>query len=129
MRFTEHEMTVALSGCAKAMLAVQRKDVRKGKIHIDEAWSQLSGYQRFTMLDALGTQLLPVLAALPDIEVAAGTRPTFTDQQIRETVEQCAEESDAGRLRRKATLAARVALVRIALDQLPPRSDVQAFDD
>ena len=36
-------------------------------------------YQRYTMLDSLGTQVLPVLVALPDVDVEPGTRPTFTD--------------------------------------------------
>ncbi|WP_372728886.1 hypothetical protein [Nocardioides sp.] len=131
MRFTEHEMTVALAGCAKAMLATQRKDIRKGQVDVDEAWEQLGGYQRFTMLDALGGQVLPVLHALPDVEVPDGTRPTFTDQQIRATVEETLGEAEGGRLRRKATLAARVALVKIALNAVPPRRapDVDPLDD
>ena len=130
MRFTEHELTVALKGSAKAMLAVQRKEIRKGKVDVDQAWDDLTGYQRFTMLDALGGQLLPVLEALPDVEVPFGTAPSFTDEQIRETVEQCVND-DGGRLRRKAMVVARIAMVRIALQQLPPRRDPDAplFDD
>ncbi|MCW2776015.1 MAG: hypothetical protein JWN91_4341, partial [Nocardioides sp.] len=30
MRFTEHELTAALTGAAKAVVTAQRKDVRKG---------------------------------------------------------------------------------------------------
>lgn len=114
-------MTTALTGTAKRLLAVQRKDVRKGRTDVDTAWGEMDQYQRFKILDALGDQLLPVLVALPDIEVAPGTRPTFTNQQITAAVEQCLGEA-GGRLRRKAAVSARVALVRMALQQLPPRS-------
>ena len=79
MRFTERELTVALEGAAKSVLAVQDKTVRKGRRTADDAWAELTRYQRFQLLDGLGDQLLPVLVSLPDVEVAAGTRPTFTD--------------------------------------------------
>ena len=101
MRFTEHELTTALTGTAKQLMAVQRKDVRRGRADIDAVWGEMARYERFKILDALGSQLLPVLVALPDIEVAPGTRPTFTDQQIKAAVEQCLGE-EGGRLRRKA---------------------------
>ena len=123
MRFTEHELTTALTGAAKAVLGAQNREVRKGRADIDSLWEGLTRFQRFQMLDSLGDQILPVLVALPDVEVEAGTRPTFTDQQIQETVEQKLDESEGGRLRRKVLVAARVALVRTALDSLPPRLD------
>jgi len=122
MRFTEHELTAALTGAAKTVLATQLKDVRKGKADIDTVWNEMDRFQRFKVLDSLGDQLLPVLVALPDVEVEAGTRPTFTDEQIAETVEARLGD-EGGRLRRKVLVAARVALVRTALDHVPPRSD------
>src|SRR6478736_268473 len=109
MRFTEHELTAALTGAAKGVLAAQDKDVRKGRRTPDEAWDALGRYQRFQLLDNLGDQLLPVLVALPDVEVEAGTRPTFTDEQVTATVEERLGE-EGGRIRR-AVLTARVALV------------------
>jgi len=60
MRFTEHELTAALTGAAKSVLA-SRKDVRKRGLDIDTAWEAMSRYERFQMLDALGDQILPVL--------------------------------------------------------------------
>ena len=120
MRFTEHELTAALTGTAKQMLAVRRRDVRRGRVDVDAVWQQMSPYQRFKILDTLGDQLLPVLVDLPDVEVAPGTRPAFTDQQIKEAVEQRLAAGGGG-LRRKAAVAARVALVRTALLQVPPR--------
>jgi hypothetical protein len=122
MRFTEHELTAALTGAAKTVLATQLKDVRKGKADIDTVWNEMDRFQRFKVLDSLGDQLLPVLVALPDVEVEAGTRPTFTDEQIVETVEARLGD-EGGRLKRKVLVAARVALVRTALEHVPPRSD------
>jgi hypothetical protein len=120
MRFSEHELTTALTGTAKQLLAVQRKDVRKGRVDVDEVWDGMDRYERFKILDALGTQLFPVLGALPDVEVAAGSRPSYTDKEVVAAVEQCVDEA-GGRLRRKAVVAARVAVVRMALQQVPPK--------
>jgi hypothetical protein len=126
MRFTEHELTVALTGTAKSVLAAQRKDVRRGKVDVDTAWDGMDRYQRFKLLDALGGQILPVLTALPDVEVEPGTRPSFTDAQISQVVEE--KVGDGGRrLRRKVVVATRVNLVRTALGHLPPRSDPDAL--
>jgi len=125
MRFTEHELTLALTGVAKNVLAVQDKQVRKGRRTADELWDSLGRYERFKVLDGLGDQLLPVLVALPDVEVEPGTRPTFTDEQITATVEE--KLGDEKGLRRKALLTARVALVKLALECLPPRQDPDAL--
>lgn len=126
MRFTEHEMTAALTGAAKAVLAAQNKDVRKGRMDIDVLWDGLDRYQRFQVLNALGDEILPVLVALPDVEVETGTRPTFTDEQITEAVEGQVGEV-GGKMRRKVVVASRVALVRTALGCVPPRSDPDAL--
>ena len=126
MRFTEHELTAALTGAAKTVLAAQDKDVRRGRQDVDEVWEQMDRYQRFVLLDALGGEVLPVLVALPDVEVPTGTRPTFTDAQVTETVEGLVGE-DVGRVRRKVVVKARVALVQAALSHVPPRSDPDAL--
>lgn len=126
MRFTEHELTVALTGAAKTVVASQRRDVRRGKRDIDEVWAEMDRYRRFQVLDALGGQLLPVLVALPDVEVAAGTRPTFTDAQVTAAVEGLVGDDVRG-LKRKVVVKARVALVRTALASVPPRSDPDAL--
>ena len=126
MRFTEHELTAALTGAAKTVLAAQDKDVRRGRQDVDALWDQMDRYQRFRLLDALGGDVLPVLVALPDVEVPSGTRPTFTDEQVTETVESLVGE-DVGRLKRKVVVKARVALVQAALTHVPPRSDPDAL--
>jgi hypothetical protein len=122
VRFTEHELTAALTGTAKGVLGRQRKDVRRGRVDIDTVWDGLDRYQRFQLLDRLGSEILPVLVALPDVEVRPGDRATYTDSEVRETVESLLDES-TGRLRRAVIVTSRVALVQEALGHLPPRSD------
>jgi hypothetical protein len=127
MRFTEHELTVALTAAAKPVAAARGRGLRKSRQDPDEVWNGLSGYERYQVLDALGGQLLPALVALPDIEVATGTRPTFTDAQVLAAVEETIGEVPGGRVRRKVVVTARVALVKAALAGLPPRSDPDAL--
>ncbi len=126
MRLTERELTVALEGAAKSVLAAQDKDVRKGRRTVDDAWAALTKYQRYQMLAGLGDQLLGPLVALPDIEVPVGTRPTFTDEQVTAAVEERAGDELRG-LRGKVLLKARVALVQLALSHVPPRADPDAL--
>jgi hypothetical protein len=126
MRFTEQEMTAALTGAAKTVLATQRRDVRRGRVDVDTAWNELDGLRRFQLLDELGAQLLPVLVALPDVEVAAGTRPSYTDREVGEAV--ASVLGDAGsKLRRAVLVKARTALVQTALAHVPPRQDPDAL--
>lgn len=125
MRFTEHELTEAVTAAAKTVLAA-RKDVRRGRQDVEQVWEALTRYQRYQLLEGVGSQILAVLVALPDVEVEAGTRPTFTDRQIVETVESVVGH-DLGRVRRAVALAARVALVKSALAGLPPRQDPDAL--
>jgi hypothetical protein len=126
VRFTERELTVALEGAAKAVLATQDKSVRKRRRTADDAWAELTRYQRFQLLDGLGDQLLPVLVALPDVDVAPGTRPTFTDDQVRTTVEEQLGDRAKG-LKGRVVVQGQTALVRIALAALPPRADPDAL--
>ena len=126
MRFTEHELTRALTGTAKSVLAAQHRGVRRGKVDINTVWEEMDRYQRFKLLDSLGSQILPVLVALPDVEVEPGTRPSFTDRQILEVVESRVGEG-GGKLRRKVVVAGQLALVRTALEHLPPRMDPDAL--
>lgn len=123
MRFTEHELTVAVTAAAK--IVAGGKAGRRAKAA--SAWDEMSKLDRYHLLDAVGGQVLPVLLALPDVEVPAGTRPTFTDEQIAAAVEETLGESGGGRLRRKVAVAARLTLVRTALAQLPVRQDPDAL--
>ncbi|WP_175422355.1 hypothetical protein [Nocardioides jishulii] len=121
MRFTEHELTQAIHGVAKSVLAA-RKDVRKKKVDVEQLWSTMDKFERYQLIDGLGSQLIPVLIALPDVEVAAGTRATFTPEQVTEAVESVVGDA-GGKLRRKATVALQVALTTEALKHLPVRRD------
>lgn len=119
MRFTEREMTAGLTGAAKLVAARGRAD------QADEVWEAMTRFERFQVLDGLGSQVLAVLVALPDVDVAIGTRPTFTDAQVVEAVE--ATLGDVGRLKRKMQVAARVALTKTVLEHVPPRADPDAL--
>lgn len=123
MRFTEHELTVAVTAAARTVAAGRVR--RRAKD--DDAWEAMSKIDRYHLLEAVGGQVLPVLLALPDVEVPAGTRPTFTDEQVAAAVEQTLGEGGVGRLRQKVAVAARVTLVRTALAQLPVRQDPDAL--
>ena len=126
MRFTEHELTAALTGTAKEIMATRRKDVRRGQSDIDDVWDEMDRYQRFQLLDQLGDQILLALVALPDVEVAYGERATYTDREVRDTVEATVGD-DLGRLRRALIVKTRTALVQAALSHVPPRRDPDTF--
>lgn len=123
MRFTEHELTVAVTAAAKVVAVGRARRRSKG----EAAWEALSKIERYHLLEAVGSQVLPVLLALPDVEVPAGTRPTFTDAQVAAAVEETLGESGVGRIRQKVAVAARLTLVRTALAQLPVRQDPDAL--
>lgn len=125
MRFTEHELTAALTGAAKSVMSTS-KQFRRSGVDLDTAWDAMDRYQRFKLLDALGTQILPVLVALPDVEVAPGTRPSYPNRQVSEVVEGLVGD-DLGRLRRAVVVKARTALVQTALAHVPPRIDPDAL--
>jgi hypothetical protein len=126
MRFTERELTSAVEGAAKSVLAARDKDVRKGRRTADDAWAALGRYQRYQLMDGIGAQLLGVLVALPDVEVPIGTRPAFTDEQVAAAVAERSGDEFRG-MRGKVLLKARVALVQLALSHVPPRADPDAL--
>ena len=124
MRFTEAELTAALTGAAKSVMA-SRKLRRRGT-DVDTAWDSLGPYQRFKLLDAVGDQVLPVLVALPDVDVAPGTRPSYSTQQVQEVVAGLVGDG-LGKVQRLVAVKARTALVQTALAHVPPRLDPDAL--
>ena len=122
MRFTEHELTIAVTAAAKSVAGTKGRR----RADADAVWESMSKLDRYHHLEAVGGQVLPVLLALPDVEVPAGTRPTFTDAQVLAAVEETLGEG-GGRLRRKVTVVARATLVKVALAQLPIRQDPDAL--
>lgn len=85
MRFTEHEMTAALHGYVKAGL---HRDPEQA----EEIWRTMPKFPRFERIQMVGEVVLPVFGLLPDILVATGERPTFTDAQVAETLAPWLEE-------------------------------------
>ncbi|MCL8027245.1 hypothetical protein [Nocardioides bruguierae] len=124
MRFTENEMTRAMEGAAKSVLATQREVRKKGR-DVEDVWHELGRFGRYQLLSGLGDQILPVLVALPDVEVEPGTRPQFTDEQVQAAVEETL--GDANRLQRAVLVRTRIALVRQALEAVPPRIDADGL--
>jgi len=126
MRFTEHELTVALTGAAKHLLALQDREVRRGRRSVDELWESMDRYARFTVLDGLSDQVLPALVELPDVEVGHGERISYSDAQIKHAVEERLGDV-TGMLKRTATTRIRMELVRAALEAIPPSQDPDAL--
>jgi len=98
------------------------KRLRKRGVDVDTEWDAMDRYQRFKLLDAVGSQVLPVLVALPDVKVAPGTRPSYSNQQVQEIVGGLVGD-DLGRLQRLVAVKARTALVQTALAHIPPRAE------
>ncbi|QNN52479.1 hypothetical protein [Nocardioides mesophilus] len=119
MHFTEYELTAAVTGAAKGVLASKKR--RRRGTDVDAEWDAMDRYQRFKLLDAVGSQVLPVLVALPDVPVAPGTRPSYSHQQIQEVVRGLVGD-DIGKMQRLVVVKARTALVQTALTHVPPRS-------
>jgi hypothetical protein len=126
--FTEAELTTALTAVAKATLRAGSKEIRRGRVDVEDAWRDLGGYGRYQLLDSLGTQVLPVLASLPDVPRVHGQRPSYSTAAVRAAVEAHVDPA-GGRMRRLAVVAARTALVQSALAQLPPWVDPEAGAD
>lgn len=133
MRFTENEMTVALTGLAKDVVTMRAAAAGTPITDIESAWAEMDRHTRYLMLTGLGDQILAVLPALPDIEVEPGTRPTFTLDEAARTV---AEVFDAEVTTKSLTptteqrdqaIAGRLALVSVALGHLPVRRDPDAL--
>ncbi len=127
MRFSEHELTAALHGVAKSVLAAQRRGVPKGS-SIEEVWEAMDRLERFTLLDGLGSQVLPVLVALPDVVVEPGSRPTYDDAVVTQVVlDLLGEGGGLGRVKRGLVVKGRTALVQVALAAVPLRRDPDAL--
>lgn len=127
MRFTEAELTAALTGAAKATLAAQSKDIRKGRVDVEQVWHDLGGYGRYQLLDGISDQVLPVLVALPDVARVHGQRPSFSTKDVRAVVEELTQDA-GGKLRTKALVLMRIGLVQAALESIPPYRDPEVFE-
>ena len=77
-------MTKALEGAAKMVMSTQR-EVRKSGRDVEDVWRETGRFQRYQLLDSLAGQVLPVLTALPDVEVEPGTRALAHSASCRRT--------------------------------------------
>jgi len=123
MQFTEAELTQVLRGVALATLTAQSKDIRRGGLDVEQVWSDLGGYARYEMLEALSHRVLPVLVALPEVERVHGKHLKIRGSLLRAAVEETTGEEAGTGVRRKAYVVSMAALIGAALAGLPPYVD------
>ena len=123
MQFSESELTSLLANVAKATLTAQSKDIRKGRLDIEQAWHDLGGYGRYEMLEGLSHRVLPVLVALPDVPRVHGERLKVRGSDLRTAVEASVGEEAGTGIRRKAYVVSMAALLGAAIADLPPYFD------
>lgn len=86
MRFTEHEMTTALTAVAKLSVAVRTRNDDP-----DAAWEAVSRIDRYHLLAGLGEVVLPILIALPEATIEPGTRAEYDMETIAAAVNETQE--------------------------------------
>ena len=130
MRFTEHEMTVAVDVVTRQLFEAARAPWRRGGS--DAAWQRLAPIEKYRRRSAVGEMLLPALMALPE-RPTVGARPVFDDGEYAEAAEAAhrarlehrspgAWEKMSGRRRRRLTRTT-AALTRSAVNAMPVRQD------
>lgn len=133
MRFTEHEMTVAVEAVAREVHATTRPPWRRGSAA--EAFDRLDRSQRYHRLAAAGEIVLPVLVALPE-RPTVGATPRFSAEEFADAAAAGSREVADRRTpgawdampsrRRRATVAVAARLARTAVAAMPPRQDPDA---
>lgn len=137
MQFTEHEMTTALQKTAKAFLTRAAADIPAVPEAVeqtaDDLWQAMSAWDRYQMLTNLEIFILPVFAALPEVDVEPGQRAQFTAEQILAAAEQTTRANhEAGKvhdLMVENLTARRAEISTVALDCLPVKAHPAATDE
>ncbi len=134
MRFTEHELTVGVEAVARTLHRAARPPWRR-RVAAD-TFADLDRAARYRHLAAAGEVVLPVLLALPE-RPTVGRSPQFDAAEWRAAATEGARQTlerrrpggwDAMPEKRRArTAASAVALARIAVEAMPPRSDPDAL--
>ncbi|WP_341925368.1 hypothetical protein [Nocardioides psychrotolerans] len=134
MRFTEHEMTVAVDAVARRLHAATRPPWRRGDA--DTAYDALDRMRRWRLKVSAGEVVLPVLTALPE-RPTVGARPEFTDAELATAAESASRDVMEHRKpgawdalpakRRGRVLATAVELTRVAVAGMPVRQDPDAL--
>ena len=123
VKFTEHELTVAVEAAARRLDATARTPWSRKKA--TDRWDGLTKMQRYERLSAAADLVLPVLAALPE-RPTVGETPAFSAQEYSAAVEQ-ARGSAEGRRERMAVVVL-ADLARRAVAAMPVRRDPDAFE-
>ncbi len=134
MRFTEHEMTVAVAGVARESFESLPGFMRRKAGAA--TWDELPKMARYRLLSASSKLVIPGLTALPE-RPTVGATPAFTDDEYAEaaesTLRQLADRAEPGtwdglaeRKRRKQVDAA-AATLRVAVAAMPHRQDPDAL--
>ncbi|MFL6023349.1 MAG: hypothetical protein ACJ72O_08435 [Marmoricola sp.] len=123
MQFSEAELTTLLKGVALATLSAQSKEIRKGRLDVEQVWADLGGYGRYEMLEGLSHRVLPVLVALPELPRTHGKTLKVRGSVLRAAVEETTGEEAGTGVRRKAYVVSMAALIGAALAGLPPYLD------
>lgn len=134
MRFTEHEMTVAVDAVARRLFAATRPPWQRGDV--EAAYDALSLAERYPRKAAAGEIVLPVLTALPE-RPTVGARPEFTQAEYDEAAEagsrQLLDHRRPGawdamsKRRRRQLVTAAAELTRVGVAAMPIRRDPDAL--
>ncbi len=134
MRFTEHEMTVAVDAVARRLHAATRPPWRRGDAAT--AYDALDRVKKWRLKVTAGEVVLPVLTALPE-RPTVGARPEFTAAELSEAAQRAARDVMEHRKpgawdalstkRRSGLVTAAVELTRVAVAGMPVRQDPDAL--
>lgn len=134
MKFTEHEMTVAVEAVARGSFESLPGFMRR---RLGAAtWAELPKMDRYRLLSTASKLVIGGLTALPE-RPTVGATPPFTDDEYAEAAESVLRErtdreqpgtweSVSERKRRKQVQAAAQAL-RLAVQAMPHRQDPDAL--
>lgn len=134
MKFTEHEMTVAVEAVARASFESLPGFMRR-KLGA-ASWAELPKMDRYRLLSTASKLVIGGLTALPE-RPTVGATPPFTDDEYAEAAESVLREridrdqpgtweSVSERKRRKQVQAAAQA-IRTAVQAMPHRQDPDAL--
>lgn len=134
MRFTEHEMTVAVAAVARQSFETLPGFMRK-KVGAS-TWEELPKMARYQLLSASSKIVIGGLTALPE-RPTVGATPEFTDDEYAEAAESVlrdlADRAEPGtwdgtsERKRRKQVEAGAATLRVAVAAMPPRQDPDAL--
>lgn len=150
MRFTEHEMTTAVTGVAKRLMADQAARGIGAQVQedVEATFAALTAYHRYEILSEIGGAVLSALVALPDVVLAHGQRASYSDEEVATAVADLVRLDFARHATgqrnpdpdlvdtvwsplspaiQRGLVAARVSLIQAALAAMPLRNDPETL--